>query len=296
MPLTDGKNISPPDKMSKGVVLMFFYILLFSLVQVGVKSLYHIPFFEVIFFRAIISFFLAGGTALSQKISLLGNNKKLLLLRGLFGTLSLTSFFYAIKHVPLASAITIVNIKPLIILLIAFFVLKEKIKPTQWLFFLVSFIGIIVVKGVDLRMNTLGLITVISAAIFAAIAHSIVRMLRETDQPIVILFYFTLVTIPVVGPFTLWHWVTPNFEELIILIAVGLFTHFGQLLLTKAYQSEELSKVSNMNYLGIVFAIIFGYFFFDETYGVSAIVGLALVIAGVIMNLIYVEKNKLKKI
>ena len=101
--------------MSQGVKYMLYSTFFFSFMQLLVKKMDYIPFFEIIFFRAIISCFISGGMILQEGVSFWGNNKKLLLLRGLFGTASLTSFFYALHHVPLGSAITIVNIKPFLI-------------------------------------------------------------------------------------------------------------------------------------------------------------------------------------
>ena len=271
---------------------MLISTFLFSFMQVLVKKLDYIPFFEIIFFRAIISFFLAYGAIHKQNISPFGNNIKLLILRGLFGTASLTSFFYALHHVPLASAITIVNIKPLMILLVAFFFLKEKVNWWQWLCFGLSFIGIAVVKGFDTRIDTLGLLSVLGAAGFAAVAHTLVRLLRKTDYPNVIIFYFTLVTLPIILPFTIYYWKMPEGFDWLMLISIGVITHFGQLFLTKAYQSEEMAKVSNIYYLGIVFAVAYGYFYFNEIYSLETVLGLLLVVGGVLLNMRFQGKTK----
>ncbi len=277
--------------MSKGVRFMLISTFLFSFMQLLVKKLDYIPFFEIIFFRAIISFGIASSAIYKQKISPFGNDKRKLILRGLFGTASLTSFFYALHHVPLGSAITIVNIKPLIILLVAFFFLKEKVSLWQWLCFLLSFIGIAIVKGFDARIDSLGLISVLGAAVFAAVAHTLVRLLRQTDHPNVIIFYFTLVTLPIITPFTIWYWKMPQGYDWLWLIGIGVITHFGQLFLTKAYQSDAMAKVSNIYYLGIVFAVIYGYFFFNETYTYATAFGLFLVISGVLLNMKIQKQN-----
>ena len=271
--------------MSKGIRYMLISTFLFSFMQLLVKKLDYIPFFEIIFFRAIISFGIASSAIYKQKISPFGHDKKKLILRGLFGTASLTSFFYALHHVPLGSAITIVNIKPLIILLVAFFFLKEKVQSWQWLCFMLSFVGIAVVKGFDTRIDTLGLLSVLGAAVFAAVAHTLVRLLRKTDHPNVIIFYFALVTLPIITPFTIWFWKMPQGFDWVFLIAIGVITHYGQLFLTKAYQSDEMAKVSNIYYLGFVFAVVYGYFFFHETYTYSTAFGLFLIVSGVLLNM-----------
>jgi len=277
------------------MLYMLAATLLFSVMQVFVKQLDYIPYYELIFFRALVSFVLCLGTIKAKRLNLFGNNKKMLLLRGLFGTASLTCFFYALQHVPLGSTVTIVNIKPFLILIVASVLLKEHFKWQQALFFLISFVGIIVIKGFDERISTLGLLAILGAAFFASIAHTIVRFLRDSDRPVVILFYFTLVTLPFVAPFTVFNWVMPVGFDWVKAISLGLITHFAQLFLTKAYQSEKVANVSNFYYLGIVFAIAFGYFFFDEKYAWQAIIGIVIILIGIFLNVWFVRKSSLLK-
>lgn len=280
---------------SKGIQYMLGATLLFSVMQVFVKQLSYIPFYELIFFRAIVSFFLCLITIKKKKIPLFGHNKNLLLLRGIFGTASLTCFFYALQHVPLGSTVTIVNIKPFLILIVASVLLKEHVKWQQILFFGISFVGILIIKGFDERITAIGLFAIIGAAFFASIAHTIVRMLRNTDQPLTILFYFTLVTLPFVTPYTIIHWVSPVGFDWLKAISLGLITHFAQLLLTKSYQSEKVATISNLYYLGILFAIGFGYFFFDEKYSLHVFGGIFLILIGIFLNIWFTQIKKLDK-
>ncbi len=228
-----------------------------------------------------------------MKIPVLGNNKKLLVLRGLFGTASLCFFFYSLKHAPIGSVVTIVNIKPFLILIVGYFLLKEKIRPIQGFFFVISFVGIVMVKEFDTDMQLMPLLTTIGAAFFASIAHTIVRMLRTTDHPLVIIFYFTVIAGPVVLPFTLIDGKLPlELIDWFLLLSIGLITHFAQYFLTKAYQSDEVSRVSYFYYLGIVFAILFGVVFFDESYSYNTIYGLLIIVLGIILNVLYTARKK----
>ncbi|MEP0368038.1 MAG: DMT family transporter [Cyclobacteriaceae bacterium] len=67
---------------------------------------------------------------------------------------------------------------------------------------------------------------------------------------------------------------------------MGLCTQIAQYFMTKSYQAEEVSKVSILNYVGIVYALGFGWVFFDETFNVMTYVRMALVLAGVILNVL----------
>jgi len=195
--------------------------------------------------------------------------------------------------VPLASVITIVNIKPFLILIIGSIVLKEKIKPLQFFFFTLSFIGIFMVKGFDNRMDWFTILVILGAAFFASIAHTIVRKLKDSDHPLVIIFYFTLVTLPIVGPFAILDWVMPTTAiEWLMLLSIGLVTHFAQYFLTKAYQSDNVAKISNFYYLGVVFALAFGYFLFNERYTELTLIGMCVIFGGIVLNLWYSKSQK----
>lgn len=279
-------------QMSKGAQFMLFSVFLFSIMQLLVKSLQHIPFVQLIFFRALISAIFSYTEIKKRGLNPFGNHKPLLLGRGFFGAMSLGCFFYALQNAPLGSVVTIVNIKPFLVLLFAVILLKERIYPLQWIFFLCSFIGIFLIKGFDNRINTVELLAIVGAALFASIAHTCVRKLKGTDEPVVILFYFTIVTLPFATSFSIQHWVQPNLLDWIAILSIGVVTHFAQLFLTKAYQSEHVSDVSNIYYLGIIFALIYGYFFFDEKYSFAAIIGMILVIGGIFLNIFYLNHKK----
>lgn len=270
---------------------MLFATLLFAVMQVLVKLLNGIPFYQIIFFRAIISFVFAYYTIRKGNLSLFGNNVPLLILRGVFGVASLSCFFYALHRVPLGTVITIVNIKPFLVLMLAFLFLKERFYFIQLIFFAISFIGIFIIKGFDPDITWGNLAAVLGAAFFAACAHTCVRKLKDTDQPIVIVFYFTFITLPIYGSITAFNWIAPTFEEWVMLISVGIITHFAQLLLTTAYQHDNVAKVSNIYYLGIVFAFAFGYLFFGELISYQSGIGLALVLAGILLNLLFKPKK-----
>ena len=88
-------------------------------------------------------------------IPLLGNNKKVLLMRGIFGTTALLMFFYTLQNIPLASAVTLQYLSPIFTALFAAIFLKEKMQIRQWLYFGISFAGVALIKGFDERISDL---------------------------------------------------------------------------------------------------------------------------------------------
>ena len=278
--------------LSKGVLYMMLATFIFAVMNVLVKYLPNIPAIEIILFRSIVSFFMSGVTLKMKGIPLLGKNKKILLIRGLAGALALMMFFTTLQEIPLAGAVTLMFLGPIFTTLIGIWVVGEKVNPIQWLFFALSFAGIVMIKGFDPRISPLMALLGVGAAFCSGIAYNMIRKLKTSEHPLVIIFYFPLVTLPIVGIYSIFHWVQPVGIEWLLLIGVGVLTQIAQYFMTIAYQSEELSKVSNINFIGIIYALGFGFFLFDETFNVLTYLGMAAVMIGVVMNVVFKHKKK----
>jgi drug/metabolite transporter (DMT)-like permease len=279
--------------LSKGVRHMLLATFFFALMNVAVKYVSHIPAVEVILFRSGVSFIMSWVMLRRQKVSVWGTHHGLLIMRGVSGALALILFFITLQNIPLATAVTIQYLSPIFTTILGIFIVKEKVKPWQWVFFLVSFSGILVVEGVDTRVSLLYLILGIASALFAGLAYNMIRKLNTREHPLVIVFYFPLVALPVTGLYSLFNWVQPVGWDWGILIVIGVLTQLAQYYMTMAYQSEELSKVANLTYIGIIYALGFGFLFFGELYNIWAYVGMGLVLVGVVFNIRY--KNKITK-
>lgn len=274
--------------MSKGVRYMLVAVLFFASMNVLIKLVPRIGSVEIVFFRSIVSFIISLITLKKLGVNLWGSNKKWLIIRGIAGSIGLLLFFSTIKEMPLASAVAIQYLSPIFTSLLGIMIVKERVYSIQWIFFLISFLGVILIQGFDPRVTQLQLIIGIVSAAASGMAYNSIRKLKLSEHPLVIIFYFPLITIPVTGIYLLFTgWVTPTFTELFYLIAIGMATQFAQYFMTKAYQLEELSKISSIQYLGIVFALLFGYLLFDESYTIKTFAGIFMVLAGVILNIVF---------
>lgn len=264
---------------------MLLSIVSFSLMHLCVKAIPDIPVVQTILLRSIFSIVFCYIAIKQAKVSIWGNNKTFLILRGLVGMLSLICFFYSIQMLHLGTAVTIGNLVPFFTLFLAFLFLKEKIPHLKWLFFGISFLGVFLMKGLDKELSTLGIVLGLCAAFFTATAHFVVRKLRDTDDTAVIMFYFPFITIPFMLPFIFTEWKTPDAREWLFLVLIGITTHVGQLFLTKAYKHEEVKNISYVYYLGIVLSFIYGLVFFGEFISLKSSVGVGLVILGMVLNM-----------
>ncbi|MFY0685686.1 MAG: DMT family transporter [Cyclobacteriaceae bacterium] len=266
---------------------MLIATFVFSLMKVFVKLITHIPVIEIILFRSIISLVISYYFLTRQKVSVFGNNKPLLISRGLSGAVGLGLNFYLLQEIPLATASVLTYLAPIFSTLIGIYLVKERVKHAQWIFFGMSFIGVIIIQGFDVRVSTWHLLIGITTSFFMGLAYNFVRKLNTTEHPLVIIFYFPLVLMPIASIWSYFVWVQPVGMDWVYLLLVGICTQVAQYYMTKSYQQAEISKVSILNYLGIVFSLSFGYFIFDENFTIMVYVGMTMVMIGVIANVVY---------
>ena len=279
-------------KNNRGIFYMVLATMFFALMNVMVKYIPRISAVEIVFFRSVVSLVMSYAILRQQRVSVWGNNKKWLIIRGIAGSAGLLFFFVTIKMMPLGSAIAIQYMSPVFTSLLGVFIAKEKVKPLQWLFFAMAFAGVVAIQGFDPRVTPTQVAIGVAGAMAAGLAYNSIRKLKTSDHPLVIIFYFPLITIPVTGLVLLTgYWQTPTLPELLILLGIGVATQFAQYFMTKAYQSDALSKIAPIQYIGIVFALGFGYFLFDETYDFKSGLGIIIIILGVILNVWYKNRS-----
>ena len=280
------ENKSVDKWMSPGVRHMLLATFWFAIMNVMVKLLVHLPTMELVFFRCGVATLIGFVALYRAKIDWLGSNRMLLLLRGLFGTIALFTFFYTIQRMPLGTAVTLQYLSPIFTTIFAIFLLKEPVRPIQWLWFALSFSGILVMKGVDTGISWELLIIGIVSAIFSALAYNMVRTLREKEHPLVVVLHFQLLGAISGGVVSIFNWQQPVGMDWLWILLLGIFTQLGQTNLTRSLQLENIAKVTILNYLGVGYALLFGWMFFSETHVMTEFFGMLLVVAGIMLNLL----------
>ena len=274
-----------------GIVYILLATFFFQLMNMCVKFLPDLPAHEIVFFRCLISLSISFVHLRLLQIHPWGNNKSALIWRGIFGMISLTAFFFTLQRMPLASAVTIQYLSPIFTIIFATFIVQEKSSKIQYLFFILSFIGVVFIRGFDQRISTVDLLLGISSALFSGLAYNMIRKSRNSEHPLVVVFYFPLVAFPFISVWCLFEWVTPQGSDYIFLLLTGIFTQMAQYFMTKAYQLEKASTVSSWQYMGLIFSLSIGYFIFNESYPWLALLGMLLMVTGVLANFM-VERFK----
>lgn len=265
----------------------------FSLVNLCVKYLENVPTAEIVFFRSLVTFIITAFLIVRMGIPFFGNQIKWLIVRGAAGATALTLFFFTIKHMPLATAATIQYLSPLFTILIAVFFMGEKVKKLQWLLFIGAFAGVLIVKGFDARVSWTFLGMGILSAFFSGVAYNAIIKCKDTEHPLTLVMYFPLIAIPITGIWTIFEWKMPTNEEWLLLLVAGLLTQVAQVCMTKSLHIGKTSVVIPFKYLGIFYMLVFGFLFFNESFSVTVLLGILLIVVCVVANAFVGTKLKI---
>ncbi len=271
---------------------MFLSTLAFALANVFVKQVSHLPTMEIVFFRCAFGVVFCYVGLRKAGADWRGSNRKLLLMRGLFGTTALYLFFLTVKEIPLASAMTIQYLSPIFTTIIAIFLLKERVKSLQWLFYAMAFVGVLFIEQFDTRITLLFLVIGIVSAFCSGVAYNLVRTLREREHPLTVVLHFQLVGLIVGFLFTIFNWATPTGWDWFYLFLIGVFSQLGQIFLTDALQREKAASVVIVNYTGLTYGLLIGWLVFGEAQTVESLLGMFLVVGGVVLSVIYSKRQK----
>ncbi|HIP36910.1 MAG TPA: DMT family transporter [Crocinitomix sp.] len=263
-------------------------------------SIQDYPPYELVFFRSIISLSISIVIIKYRGIPMFGYNKKWLLIRGVFGATALLLFFYTLKNLPIAVATTVQYLSPIFTIILAIFINHQKVKSIQWLFFLIAFSGVIFIgfgKSNDSRViiEPIWLILGVVSAMLSGVAYNAIIKCRATDEPITIVMYFPLVATPIMFFIMIYNgYVIPKGYEWGLLLLIGIFTQIAQVFMTRAFHFTEASKVTPIKYFGAIYAVLIGYFIFDETLSLYVSFGISLILIGVLLNTFLVKRKKIK--
>ncbi len=283
------------SKNQLGFLYMFLSVCAFSVMDLIVKWSDSYPLGQVVFFRGFFGLVLYYFVIPKERLKDFYYTKRPMLhfSRCFFGLMALLSIFIALRNLPLATVVSISFAAPIFTTIFSIFFLSEKVGHFRWLAVFVGFVGIIIISEPGLSsLNVYYIFPVIFVLGMSYVAISI-RQLSSTEPVWLISLYFSA-AITLAGLFTIpYGWLMPNLIDLILLSLIGIFGGVANLWLSQSYKFSEVSLVTPLKYLALVFAIIFGYFIWDEIPTIKTLVGSTLVIISSVI--IFRREISLKK-
>ena len=259
---------------------MFLSICAFSIMDIIVKWSEHYPLGQVLFFRGFFGVIFYFFIIPKERIKNFYFTRRagLHFLRCLFGLIALISIFIALRELPLATVVSISFAAPIFTTIFSIFFLSEKVGFFRWLAVLIGFVGIIIITEPGFSsLNIFYIFPIIFCLGLSYVAIAIRQL--STTEPVWLISLNFSAAITFASFFTIpFGWIMPNFNDLILLSLIGLFGGVANLWLSQSYKFSEVSLVTPLKYLALVFSIFFGYLIWDEVPTIKTLLGALLVV------------------
>ena len=259
---------------------MFISVCAFSLMDIIVKWSDDYPVGQVLFFRGFCGIIPILFLIPKERFFDFYKTERpaLHIKRCLAGLIAIVSIFVALRNLPLATVVSISFASPIFTTIFSIFLLKEKVGFYRWLAVFVGFIGIIIISEPGFSSLNIYYIYPIIFCLGLSYVAIAIRKLSSTEPVWLISFFFSF-SILIFSFFSLYQqWIMPSFIDLILLSSIGILGGIANLWLSQSYKYSEVSLVSPLKYLALVFAILFGYLVWDEIPTIKTLMGALLVI------------------
>lgn len=286
----------------KGAIILVFGLFLFSFQDVIIKYFSdQYSVLQIVFYRGLIAMmiFLTLFIVMRRPIPLLSRRPPMMLARGLLGFCSYTCYYLAVAAMPLAEVVAITFTMPLFVTALSALLLGEKVGLHRWAAVVTGFIGVMIILSPNGEFNTLAVIFAFGAAISYA-AHTIItRFLSSHDDPLTIAFnaigiftlasgflsltmYFGLLSVSsdhASLAFFGRDWAQVEGYDLLLIFVIGIIAAVGFFCLSKAYCLAEASAIAPFEFTYILWAVIFGYVFWDNIPGPTTFIGIVILVS-----------------
>ena len=268
------------SKNQLGFLYMFLSVCAFSLMDLIIKWTADYPLGQVVFFRGFFGIVFYFFVIPKNRINNFYRTKRALLhfLRCFVGLIAMVAIFIALRNLPLATVVSISFAAPIFTTIFSIFFLSERVGIYRWLAVVIGFVGILIITEPGFESLNIYYIFPIIFCIGLSYVAIAIRQLSSTEPVWLISLNFSI-AITIAGLCTLpYGWKIPSFFDFFVLSLVGLFGGVANLWLSQSYKFSEVSLVTPLKYLGLVFAIFFGYLIWGEVPSLKSLIGGLLVI------------------
>lgn len=263
----------------------FFFSLMALFVKLAGRT---IPTMEIVFSRSLFVAVVMVGLLRRAGTPMSGRNRGLLVVRGVVGATALSLFYFAIPRLPLGDVTAIFYTTPIWTALTAALLLRERTAGLVFAGMGVSLLGVLAIAkpsfllaGFD-GLDPLGVGAAMTAAVLSGLVYTVVRKLRSTDAPNVIIFYLSGIgavgSLPFAG-----NWVWPSGIEWVWLLGVSVTTLLAQICLTLGLHLEQAGRAISIGYLQVVFAFVWGALVFGDLPDALSLLGAAAIVGSVLL-------------
>ncbi len=264
----------------KGIIAILISAIGFSFMTVFFRLAGDLPVFQKSLARNLVAMFIPLFFLYKYKQPLFGklSSQPLLIARSALGLTGVLFNIYAIDHMILSDADTLMKLNPFWTILLSLFFLREKIFKYQIIAMIVAIAGMLFVVKPEFSSAMIPSLIGLMSGIFAASAYTCVRALSTREAPYTIVFYFSFFSIIVLIPFTIFTYEPMSWLQMLYLLGAGLSAAVGQIGITLAYSFAPAKDISIFTYASIIFTALFGFILFGESPDFYAMLGYVIII------------------
>jgi len=293
--------IALPNATNAAIVLVFG-LFLFSIQDIIIKYFSdHYSVLQIVFVRGMIALglLLLMIKLARETIALRSRRPGLMVARGLLGFSSYTTYYLAVAAMPLAEVVSITFTMPLFVTAMSALILGEKVGLRRWSAVAIGFAGVLIILSPRGEFNSLAVVFAFTAAITYASQTILTRFLGNHDHPMTIAFNAILVFTIASGILSLLlvsgilsiasnhpslaffgrEWLMPTNADFILMLVIGVIAAVGFYCLSRAYCSSEASAIAPFEFTYIVWAVVFGYLFWNEVPGSTTVIGILVLVS-----------------
>jgi len=265
----------------RGILWMLFAMLLFVSMDAIAKHLMQsYPTQQVMWARFIghlgaLALFLGPRLPRYAKANRIG----LQLIRAALLTATTFCFFTALRTIPLANNSAIMFLAPILVTILAWPLLGERVGPRRWAGVLIGFAGAMIIVRPGAGVMEVGALFALAAAFFFAFYQIATRVLSRHDHPLTTILYTPVIGAIVTSGVVWIDWQTPGIVDGVLMAVVGMLGGIGHFAMIKAFQNADAPTITPFGYTSLIWATLFGLALFGDFPDLYTILG-ALLICG----------------
>ena len=270
----------------------FFAVLMEALIRTAQydSNVFTIGFLRFFFGLLIIFPYLVKNRFTTYKTK----NLKFYIVRGLFNIPVMILGFGALVYIPFEQFKAMNFLSPIIVVLLSFFVFREKIFKYRILALVIGFLGTVIIIRPGYVEFNIGTIMVLVSLLFWSFIIILSKYVSKNDSPITMVSYqYTLMTFFAL-PLAIYFWETPSLSSILYVFIGAISGTILHLCLGLAYKYADLSVTQPIWFSGLIFGSAFGYFLFKEIPDLWTWIGGIIVFSSVLI-ITYNERSKAEK-
>lgn len=290
------KPVNAPHSIIIATLWMGGTLFSFMAMAIGGRELSsELTTFQILFFRSAIGVLIIGGIILvTGKNRVQTRHIRLHFMRNIAHFIGQFGWFYGIAYISLAKVFAIEFTLPVWTALLAAVILKEKLTPPRIIAVIFGLIGMLVILRPGLGIMNFASLAVLAGAVCYGLSHTLTKKITQYDSPLTILFFMTLIQLPIGFCFSIQHWAFPSIDLWPWLLIVGATALSGHYCMARALTIAQATVVVPMDFLRLPLIAVVGFFFYNEQIDAWVLIGACVMLAGNLIN-IRAEQKKSRK-